>query len=225
MEKAMNWWRARRFASIHFAIAIILVTWETAPRYSTEKIHSANARPALQFAAYQEEGGTVEFTPICEMWRSLSWQEKVLGFSEFPASVISGWNSDCPAAWTTAGMIGIDMRHHSLSKAIASSIVYCLLVGFQWLILGGLPLIRPHRWWLESGACNTACTVIAVLCGSVTSGLDQIASEGALLVFGVPAFLLLIVIFLTWPAWLVLLIWKGALSGWKHAASMKRKSA
>ena len=218
----MNWRRGLAFAGIHVVVAVSLIVSTEIPRYSTEKIHSANPGIRYRLAAYQEEGQTVEFTPICEEWRSISWQEKVLTASELPAMILSGWNSDCPPRWSTAGMIGIDMKHRSLQMQVESSSIFCLLIVFQWILLGGLPLIKPRKWWLEPGACITACTLIAVCSAAVATLLDHI--EILAQVFGVPAFLALLLALVTWVAWIVLLFWNIAKFGWRLSTDHRKPS-
>lgn len=218
----MNWRRGSILAGIHVAIAIPLIISTVAPRYETEKTHSGNSGPVLQLTAYQEEAPTVEFTPICEYWRSLTWQEKVLGSSEFPAMTLSGWNSDCPARWTTAGLIGIDMKHHSLSQEVASSTAFSFLIAVQWIFVGGLPLIKPRRWWLEPGAFNTILTVIAVSSAAMATMFERAVSENLLLAFGIPAFVAVMLAFSTWIAWLALLLWTTLKFSWKIARSSRK---
>lgn len=147
----------------------------------------------------------------------MTWQEKILGSAELPAVIVSGWNSDCPAGWTTAGLIGIDIRHHSPAKQIASSAAFCLLIALQWLVLGGLPFTQPRRWWLEPGACNTAFTVIAVLLLTFGALIASIGIKEALVVVDSIAFPLSLVILVTWPIWLLLLLCRSISTGWKLA--------
>jgi hypothetical protein len=213
----MKWRRGLLLASIHFLIALLLVISQLVPRYSSEKTHSLNPQPAFGLAAYQDEGGTVEFVPICENWRSLTWQEKILGTSELPATILSGWNSDCPARWTIAGLIGIDIRHHTRAQVIVSSSAFCFLIALQWFVLGCFPLIQPHRWWLEPGACNTASTLIVVLLVIVGKLIEMVGHEELLVVVGFPAFAILLLIVFTWMAWLALLLWRAVTSSWKLA--------
>jgi hypothetical protein len=136
--------------------------------------------------------------------------------------ILSGWNSDCPARWTVAGLIGIDARHHTLTKEIASSVAFSLLIAVQWLVLGGLPLVQPRRWWLEPGACNTVCTVVEVLLLTIGTLIAAIGTEGVLVAAGLLAFLLLLVVLFTWLVWLALLLWKTIKSGWKLATSIRK---
>jgi len=199
---------------------------ELMPRYAAEKTHSLNRNPApeLKLVAYQEGEQTVEFVPFCEEWRSTSWQEKMLDSSELPATIVSGWNSDCPAGWTTAGLIGIDMRHHTQAQEIGSSAAFCLLIAIQWFVLGSLPLIRPGRWWLEPGACNTASTLIVVSLIATGKLIEAVGYPELLAVFGLPAFAILLLIVFTWVIWLALLLWKAVSSGWKLAISTRKSS-
>ena len=220
----MKWRRGLLFGGIHFALAIFLVASELVPRYSSEKTHAQYPHLGLRLAAYQEEGQTVEFVPMCENWRSLTWQEKILDSSELPATIISGWNSDCPARWTTAGLIGIDIRHHSLKQEIASSTAFCLLVALQWLAVGGLPLVQPRRWWLEPGAFNTAATLTVVLLITVGKLIESIGNDGLLVAVGLPAFAILLLIAFTWAVLLALSLWKAVNATWKLATSTRTTS-
>jgi hypothetical protein len=221
VERTMKWRRGLLFGGIHFALAVFLVASELVPRYSSEKTHAQYPSLGLQLAAYQEEEQTVEFVPMCENWRSLSWQEKILASSELPATIVSGWNSDCPARWTTAGLIGIDIRHHSRKQEIASSTAFSLLVALQWLAVGSLPLIQPRRWWLEPGAFNTTATLIVVGLIAIGKLIDALGSDGVLVVVGMPAFAILFLVALTWVAWLALFLWKAVNASWKLAFSTR----
>src|SRR5258708_8269457 len=134
-EYIMNWRRGSMFAGIHLAIVIPLIVSEIAPHWETEKTHAQTIAPSPRFVAYQDEAGTVEFTPMCEGWGVISWQGKVIIISELPAVVLSGWGDSCPASWTVAGLIGIDQRHHDLAKESASSAGLCGLIAVQWPLL------------------------------------------------------------------------------------------
>ena len=220
----MKWRRGLIIAGIHLAIAVPLIVSELMPRYAVEKTHSLNqnSAPELQLVAFQESEQAVEFVPICEEWRSMSWQEKVLDSSELPATIASGWNSDCPAGWTTAGMIGIDIRHHTRVQEIGSSAAFCLLIALQWLMFGGLPLIQPRRWWLEPGACNTASTLLVVALLAIGKLIEAMGYPELLAVIGLPAFAILLLIVFTWMVWLALLLWKAVNSCWKLAISTRK---
>jgi len=223
----MKWRRGLIFAAIHLAIAVPLIVSELTPGYLTEKTQSLNHNPSreLRLAAYQEGEQTVDFVPFCEEWRSISWQEKILDSSEFPAMILSGWNSDCPAGRTAAGLIGIDIRHHSRAQEIGSSAVFCLLIGIQWFVFGGLPLIQPRRWWLEPGACNTASTLLVVALVAIGKLVEAMGYPELLVVIGLPAFIILLLILFTWAVWLALLLWKSVDSGWKFAVSNRKSSS
>jgi hypothetical protein len=213
----VNLRRGIKFAAIHLVISIPLIIWEIVPRWSAEKMHSLHSSPTLVLTGYQEEPPTVEFVPICEMWRSISWREKILSSAELPATVLSGWNSDCPKPWTVAGLIGIDIRDHSRAKEEASSFGFCGLIAIQWILLGSLPLIRPRRWWLEPGACNTLLTSIAVVplvFGNCLELTHWPGSENAPVGIGLVVFPILLLVILTWPVCAVMLVSMPVYRGW-----------
>jgi hypothetical protein len=216
----MKWRRGIKLAGIHFAIAALLILWVSIPQYNSEKTHSLNLNLTLQRAAYQEEGQTIEFSP-CEMWRHITWQERVLVSSELPVAIFSGWNEECPAGWTVAGLIGIDARHRTRAMAVRSSAAFSLLIAIQWLILGGLPLIAPRRWWAEPGACITACTVIEVSFLTIGTVIAAYGIEAVLAVVGLLASVPFLVILCTWLYWLALLLWRSISAGRKRAISIR----
>jgi hypothetical protein len=221
----MNWARGLKFAGIHLAIAIPLIASEEIPRWQTEKIHSEVHKNSVVLAAFQEEPSTVEFTPICNEWRSISSAEKLLSVAETPALILSGWNSDCPARWTSAGILGIDIRHHSLMQRLESDFSFCCLIAIQWILLGGLPLVRPRRWWREPGAANTALAcAAAVLCLAIT-GLEMAhlhPAESITAVFGLIAALAFLLILSTWLAWICLMLERLCRFGWQAASASLR---
>jgi hypothetical protein len=217
----MNWARGLKFAGIHVAIAIPLVASVAIPRWETRKLHSEIPAQLFTLAAYQEEGGTVSFSP-CEIWRSYSWQEKVLMYSETPAYLLSGWDEICPPAGTVAGLLGIDSRHHTGIQEAASSACLCGLIAIQWVLLGALPLIKPRRWWLEPGATNTCLMCIGLAAALLAVGLASTPlphAENIAAVPGLIAQLALWLILLTWIEWLCLIAWQLARFGWQVAAA------
>lgn len=217
----MKWRRGVILAGIHFVIATSLILWVSIPQYTSEKTHSLNPNRTLQLAAFQEEGQTVEFSP-CQMWRHITWQERVLVSSELPVAILSGWNEECPAGWSVAGLIGIDARHHTRTMAIRSSAAFSLLIAIQWLILGGLPLVQLRRWWEEPGACITACTVIEVLLLTIGTVIAATGIEVVLATVGLLASVPFLVILCTWLYWLILLLWRTVIAGRRLAISIRK---
>lgn len=217
----MKWRRGIILASIHFVIATSLILWVSVPRYSSEKTHSLNPARTLQLAAYQEEGQTVEFSS-CELWRYITWQEKVLVTSELPVAIFSGWNEECPAGWTVAGLIGIDARHHTRAREVASSAAFSLLIAIQWFILGGLPLVQPRQWWKEPGACITTCTAIEVLLLTIVTGIETSGIDAVLAAVGLLASVPFLVVLCTWLYWLALLLWRTIITGRKLAITLRK---
>lgn len=216
----MNWARGLKFAGIHVAIAILLITSEEMPRWSMEKSHSLIHINGTVLAAYQEEGGTVEFTPICENWRAGSSVAKLFSASETPALILSGWASDCPPSWTISGMFGIDMKHRSRAQELAADTGLCVLIAIQWILLGALPLIKPRRWWLEPGAGNTVLTVIGtpiVFISKWLESADVTRGQTLLIAFGVLVGVGFLVILSTWLAWIGLIAQRLLFVGWETA--------
>jgi len=222
----MKWRRGLIFAGIHIVVAIPLIVSGRMPRYPVEGTKSLyqNPAPRLKLAAYQEGEQTVEPVASCGVRRTMPWQESFLDASELPAALFSGWDSDCPPGWTTAGMIGINVRHHTRAQEIRSSAIFCLFIAIQWVVVGGLPLIQPRRWWLEPGSCNTASTLLYVSLWAILELISAVghgklnANVGILFALvGFSAFALLYLITFLWFVWVALLLWKSARSGWRFA--------
>lgn len=217
----MNWRRGMILAGIHVGIAIVLTASELIPRSKTARC----AQPSLVLAVYQEEGETVTFTTSCNLWRSIPFSERVLIISELPAVILSGWGEICPARWTTAGLIGIDDSHHSFAQQTGSAVALCGLIAIQWLLLGGMPLAKARKWWLEPGACNTASTCVGLglfLFGLALMRLTGI--ENAAAVFGLLAAPFLLLAFFTWIAWPVLVIERTTRFAWRLTTKNRKPS-
>ena len=162
----------------------------------------------------------------------MSWQERILDSAELPVAIISGWESNCPTGWTTAGMIGINVKHHTRAQEIGSSAIFCMLIAIQWIVVGGMPLVQPRRWWwLEPGACNTACSLLNISLvliaelNTALGGAKQMANVEMLYAFvGFSTIAIVFLIDFIWVVWLVLLLWKSGRSGWKYAFSTRESS-
>ena len=88
----------------------------------------------------------------------------------------------------------------------AEVIIWAILFGgvvVLWIFVGGLPLIRPRRWWQEPGVFITICTLTATLLFPV---------PGIGILYRIP---LLFAAF-AWLYWLLLLIWKTLLFLWRQ---------
>lgn len=217
----MKWRRGLILAGIHLVIAVPLIVFGRMPKYPAQKTHPLYQVPAPEPVA------------SCEVRRSINWQESVLDASELPAAIFSGWTLDCPSDWSTAGMIGIDVRHHTRAQEISSSAIFCLLIAIQWIVVGGLPLAQPRKWWwLEPGACNTASSLISVALCTIAELISAAGHQklnpnfGILFVIiGFPAFGILYIITFFWIVWLALLLWRFAVSCWKFANQLPDHAA
>jgi hypothetical protein len=87
-----------------------------------------------------------------------------------------------------------------------------LLIAVQWTLVGGLPLIRPRRWWLEPGAFITICAVPAFVFVLIPP-----VEEAALFPASFAA--------LAWLWWFGLLVWKTVRFGWSLLAHSKNQTA
>jgi len=167
-----QWRRGLVLAGVHLAICVPLIMWEESSRW--DWVRSQENLPRLEFerpvpppppdaVKPAEEGETVSFSP-CGLWRHIGWQERIIVFGELPAAALSQWGEPCPPIWSLAGLVGVGWPNHdSRRKEVEFSIGLCGLIALQWILVGGFPLIHPHRWFWEPGALITLCTCTGIL--------------------------------------------------------------
>jgi hypothetical protein len=223
----MNWRRGLLLAGIHLAVVVpLMVMLEVqdeayirehyAPQKQTEDGPPAwtASDPALKNAPSGGEEQTIILDP-CAMTFHYRPQQKVPRFVNIPAAVLSGWEQECPPRWSLAGRLKVGyLWAEPPSMVPARRTVnwgFAFLIAIQWMLVGGFPLGKPKRWWLEPSAFITICAVLgfALL-------LIPLLREVALIPATFAA--------LAWLWWFGLLVWKGGQFGWrlvahKHAAA------
>jgi hypothetical protein len=217
----MNLRRGLIFAAIHTVIFTGMYVWNEAPYWHMFRAGEWPPNAVLQNAALQEDGGEIAFNPCGPgtFWdRQTSQMETVMapqigflgfaGFGHVPCSSESGIEKF------------IEARLGSRTKRSEACIglVTCVAVAMQWLLVGGVPVVRPRRWWLEPGAFITACVCIGagLLCADELLLLARrIPDSDVGLVLGVGIYRLVVLpALLMWLAWLGLSVWRFACAGW-----------
>jgi hypothetical protein len=202
----MNWRRGLLLAGIHLAVTGSLMVWQEsrAWRYFPSK-------PVLQQPADTETVGpdgeiTVSFKFCAEgsNWvGQQSPQERIVGFENLPVVLLSGWHTPC-STWGIVSWMVEERLHRTRISEVLIVTILCALVAMQWFLVGGFPLIRPHRWWWEPGAFITLCTLAALPFAFI-----RIIDPVAMILASFAG--------LAWLWWFGLLVWKTLHSGWHLA--------
>ena len=202
----MNWRRGVVLAAIHLTVAaVVIVRTEAAywPNIRSERVRVPFVIPP---SATAEEAAFANFFPCDEggiIDRPAPPGEIVVGAANMPAVLLVGWHEPCaqPSALDRA----VENRYGRTRRAeVLILTIQCAALVVWWLLVGGFPLVRPRRWWLEPGAFITACTLPATVVSLLIPaalGLRFPIVEGAAMV---PA----VVAMLAWLWWFGLLIWR-----------------
>jgi hypothetical protein len=120
-----------------------------------------------------------------------------------PAVLVVGWHEPCaqPSALDKL----IENQYGRTRRAeVLILIIQCFAFVVLWLVVGGLPLLRPQRSWLEPGAFITAITIPAGLASLFIP--DGWALQVPIVEMASMA--LAWVLILSWICWVGLLVWK-----------------
>ncbi len=157
----MNWHRGLLLAGINVAIAMPGVVRESMQFWQNTAGSVARASPSrVEYVMFQE-GVPISLDP-CN-WSDLGHSRliEVGGFANLPTALLTGWHDPC-LTQTRLGRLSarvVGGRNHSAE--VLDCLCLAILISTQWLLVGGLPIIQPKRWWLEPGALITASAAIA----------------------------------------------------------------
>jgi len=202
----MNWRRGLLLAGIHFAVAASLSVWMEWGYWPQIRSEMVRQRPVVTEQMSAEEAEELSFFPCDE---GGGWcgptppQAEIAGIANLPVALLSDWHIPCTVG--TGSLDSVVEKHYARTRK-AEVIIWAILFGgvvVLWIFVGGLPLIRPRRWWQEPGVFITICTLTATLLFPV---------PGIGILYRIP---LLFAAF-AWLYWLLLLIWKTLLFLWRQ---------
>jgi hypothetical protein len=202
----MNWRRGVVLAAIHLVVAALVIVRTEAnywPAIRSERVRvpvvvppTATAEEMMEANFYPcDEGGIID--------RPASPGEIVIGAANMPAVLLVGWHAPCaqPSALDTV----VEKKYGRTRRAeVLILTIQCAALVVWWLLVGGCPLVRPRRWWLEPGAFITACTLPVAL----VSLLIPVAWDLRFPIVDGAAMVPAVVAILAWLWWCGLLIWK-----------------
>jgi hypothetical protein len=225
----MNWRRGLLLAGINLAVAvpIILMMEARDQKYALtqEEIMAKSARldaprppepptPEPHQTSPEQAEETVGFLfDPCAVWGvHYPVQVVVVQAADMPSFALAGWEDICPPHWSLAGRLRGKMTWPpsplwmETQRKIDAGL--CLFIAIQWFLMGGFPLVRTQKWWVDPGSFITAC---AVLAGALA--LIPVVDDFARL----PASIAM----LAWLWWFGLLAWKTLQFGWRMTTAWR----
>ena len=202
----MNWRRGVVLAAIHLTVAaVVIVRTETDywPNIRSERVRVPVVIPP---SATAEEAAFANFFPCDEggvIDRAFAPREMAISAANMPVVLLVGWHEPCAQPSTLDNVV--EKRYGRTRRAeVLILTIQCTAFVVWWLIVGGFPLVRPRRWWLEPGVLITACTIpVALASLLIPDGFAfrvPIVDPAAM----IPA----VIAMLAWLWWFGLLIWK-----------------
>ena len=214
----MNWRRGLLLAGIHLVVAVSLLAWDESFYWRSIKSEQLGPSPThLQFTAFQEEQ-TITFNPCADDGvedGEVSPLSKIAGMANLPVVLLTGWHEPCRSPSLLDSMVEsslssmVEKRFHRTRRSEALILVIlCILVAVEWLFVGGFPLIRPRRWWMEPGAFITIFTLVDTVLATIPHEANL---SGNLSLISACA----------WLWWFGLLVWKTLQFGWRLTAGWR----
>jgi hypothetical protein len=214
----MNWRRGLLLAGIHLVVAGSLLAWDESFYWRSIKSEGLGLSSArMIFTAFQEEQ-TVTFNPCADDGvedGEVSPLAKIDGMANLPVVLLTGWHEPCRSQGVLDSMVESSLNsmagkrfHRTRSSETLILVILCVLVAVEWLFVGGFPLIRPRRWWLEPGALITILTLALT---ALTTAPHEANMAGNLSIISA----------CVWLWWFGLLIWKTLLFGWRRTTAWR----
>jgi hypothetical protein len=206
----MNWQRGLLLAGIHLVVAGTFMVWEEAHIAQFFENHSIPHEQHFNEPGQPSEPeGERAYIDPCKMSVTYSSQTKIVQFANLPSAALIEWPSICPDRWSLAGLLHLSRWQPSIAGIRRFDFTFACLIPLQWFFIGGFPLVRPRRWWWESGAFITLCTLAAFVMEliPVVREFSELPMLFALL---------------AWLWWFGLLVWKTLRSGWRLAMTMHK---
>jgi hypothetical protein len=211
----MKWRRGLLLAGIHVGILGFFMVLDEAGSWSLFVTGPASSQATLRLVAWQEEQA-VPFNPCAHgiVDGPMTPPLRILAMGSLPVVLITGGHEACRSpSWIDSAVQARLLRGSQISEVLICAVL-CALVAVQWLLVGGLPLIHPKRWWIEPGAAITALTCVTavwLLLFSVLLHSWQLEELSS-----VPMYAAMLI----WLVWFGLLIWKLGRMGRSGAVRM-----
>jgi len=202
----MNWQRGVVLAAIHLTVAAVVIVRTEAAYWPNIRSERVRVPVVIPPSATAEEAAFANFFPCDEggiIDRAFAPREMAISAANMPVVLLVGWHEPCaqPSALDNV----VEKRYGRTRRAeVLILTIQCAAFVLWWLIVGGFPLVRPRRWWLEPGAFITAFTIpVALASLLIPDGFAfrvPIVDPAAM----IPA----VIAMLAWLWWFGLLIWK-----------------
>ena len=151
---------------------------------------------------------------FCHMTDLYSPREEILLIANWPAGLVTDWRNPCPSLWSISGMMISTTWQRptpaSLAKQRYVDLIFLLLIGIQWLFIGGFPLRSQLGLWRDPATLVTLFTVASAAL-SLIPGIESLATFPSLFAA------------IAWLWWFVLLAWKLLRSVWNWIADRRRE--
>lgn len=206
----MDWRRGLLLAGTNLAIVVPAFVWQEArfwPWTNTDISGRLGAR--VEHVVLQEEIA-VPLDPCQWFDVGSSRLEEVAAFVNLPAALLTGWHEGCLTRSALGRVIRkvIGSRNHLAE--IADCTCLSALVLIQWVLVGGFPIVRPKRWWLEPGAFITTAGVIGATLTLIPRVIDMARIFAVFAGFG-------------WLWWFGLLLWVPVHRAWQSTLGGLRR--
>lgn len=201
----MNWRRGLLLAGIHLAIAAASFVHDEVNYWPmVNRVAFPIETPHVRLAAFQEQGFPENVCDFGIYDSGPSPLANVASAANLLVMVAIGWHSPCmpqpQRSRITNWMGGVLGGNTHRAEIVIDA---CLSIGvlLQWLLVGGFPLIRPHRWWLEPFVLITFSTVLGAM--MAVTRLYEFSR------------ILMLVIAILWLWYFLLLLWKPVPLAWQ----------
>lgn len=161
----MNWRRGLLLSGIQLIVAAVsLVQVEAFTWHWIRSGAIARASPHVQLAVFQEEQ---MMSNPCDfgIWDiGYSPLSLVASAASLPVTLITGWHTPCnPNRSVFTRQVEAVFGRNTRRAEFVAVACLCLMVLVLWLFVGGMPLARTARWWLEPGAAITILTLLGLV--------------------------------------------------------------
>jgi len=157
----MNSRRGLLLAGINLAIATPGVVRESMQFWQYTGGDTARSQSSrVEYVVFQENV-PISLDPCNWLDIGHSRLIEVGGFANLPTTLMTGWHDPCLTKTPLGRLVRrvVGARNHPAE--VVDCVCLATLLCIQWLLVGGIPLVRPNRWWLEPGAFITTLAAIA----------------------------------------------------------------